>query len=433
VLGLGYVGCVTAACLADRGCSVVGVDVNPDKVAAINAGITPVREPELSEMVSRVRAGDRLRATTDHMAAVHETSLSLLCVGTPQGAEGEADLAAIVRVSEQIGRALATKPAFHVVVVRSTVPPGTVRRLVIPALERWSHKRAGIEFGVASHPEFLREGTAVRDFHAASRQIVGTLDPITERLLRDLYGALGGDFIATSIETAEMVKYMDNAWHALKVCFANEMGSLCNELGINAQEASEIFLQDGCLNISEAYLTPGFAFGGACLSKDVLALTCQARQAGVDTPLLDSILPSNARHLERALHLVHRAGARRLGILGLAFKATTNDLRDSPAVRLVQRLLADGLELRVHDFGVSFEALTGQNLQFVAGHFPELERCWRSDLDQLAAEVDGFVVAHNLPEYHRLLARRRAGQVIVDLVGLPATLRVGPDYFGLCW
>src|SRR6195256_5806692 len=357
VFGLGYVGSVTAACLASKGNSVVGVDLSPAKVEQLAAGRSPIVEPGVNELIEQAHNEQRLRATTDSAAAVMETDISFLCVGTPSLRSGKLDLGHVEPVCRDIGQVLKRKDAFHLVVLRSTVLPGTAESIVIPALEQTSGKRLGKDFGVCVNPEFMREGTAVADFLEPAMTIIGAGHTQHAAWLRELYAWAPGRIFETSFRSAEMVKYVCNAWHAVKVAFANEVGTLAKELKVDAEAVTEIFLADSKLNISPTYLKPGFAFGGSCLPKDVRALNYRAKELDLKLPLLESIMPSNDEHLGRALDLILQNGKRKIAMLGLSFKAATDDLRESPHVQIVKRLIGEGCSVRVWDDNVSLGRL----------------------------------------------------------------------------
>src|SRR5579863_1298633 len=327
---MGYVGTVSAGCLAQDGHEVIGVDPVRTKVDLINAGQTPIIEAEIAEVIAAAVRSGRLRATNNEADAVNQTELSFVCVGTPSQANGNLDLTYIRRVCELIGKALKNKAAHHTVVIRSTVLPGTMRQIVIPILEEYSGKKAGVGFGVCNNPEFLREGSAVRDFNNPPKTVIGEVDRASGDTLAALYAKLNAPIIRTDLETAEMVKYVDNSWHALKIGFANEIGNLCKSFTIDAHEVMGIFCQDKKLNISPAYLMPGFAFGGSCLPKDLRALAYKAKMQDLALPILTSILPSNELQVARGVDLIMQKGHKKVGILGFSFKAGTDDLRESP-------------------------------------------------------------------------------------------------------
>lgn len=435
VFGLGYVGCVSAAWFAADGHDVVGVDVNEGKVAAINDGRSPIVEPDLDETLAKAVTAGRLRATTDTAAAVADTEVSLLCVGTPSQRNGSLDLSYLQRVSEQIGSALKEKSAYHVVIVRSTVLPGTTHEVVIPALERTSGKEYGTGFGVSVNPEFLREGTALKDFRKPPLTLVGHNHAADATGTIALYRSIDAPLISTSIRVAEMMKYTSNTWHALKVVFANEIGNVCKKLNVDSHEVMDIFCRDQKLNLSSYYLKPGFAFGGSCLPKDVRALQYRAKQMDVDLPLISQILPSNRQQIQIAIDQILETGKHRIGLLGFSFKAGTDDLRESPVVILAEALLGKGLSLKIYDKNVSVARLVGANKDYIEKQIPHLSSLL---CDTIAEVIDGselIVVGNQGPEFSDAVAACRRDQIVIDLVRLPhaATARTEADYRGICW
>lgn len=417
IFGLGYVGTVSAGCFARDGHDVVGVDPIRTKVDLINAGQTPIIEAEIGEIVASAAKSGRLRATDDTIRAICETDLSFVCVGTPSQINGNLDLTHIRRVCEQIGQALNTKSERHTVVIRSTILPGTMRRVVIPILEEYSGKKAGLDFGVCCNPEFLREGSAVKDFDFPPKTVIGELDKGSGDLLASLYKTLDSPLIRTQIEVAEVIKYIDNCWHALKIGFANEIGNFCKVLSIDANEAMEIFCSDKKLNISRAYLTPGFAFGGSCLPKDLRALSYAAKQQDLDLPILNSILPSNELQISRGLRLITEKGNKQVGILGFSFKAGTDDLRESPMIEIIERLSGKGYNLKIYDRNVHIARLVGANRDFILNHIPHISRLMVSDIDAILDHAQTIVIGNNDTEFKNLTDRLRNGQSVVDLVG----------------
>src|SRR5437667_9482427 len=372
VFGLGYVGSVSAASLAADGHHVVGVDVNRHKVSSVNAGKSPIIEPGLDVLLARAVEEKRLRATTDVAQAVHTTDISLICVGTPSRRNGSLDLTYLTRVCEQIGAELRDKSQYHVVVVRSTVLPGTTHEVVIPALERASGKKYGEGFGVSVNPEFLREGTALKDFRKPPLTLVGHNHAADASGTIALYQAIDAPLVSTSIRVAEMIKYTSNTWHALKVVFANEIGNLCKKLNVDSHDVMEIFCRDEKLNLSSYYLKPGFAFGGSCLPKDVRALQYRAKQVDVDLPVISHILASNTLQIQHAVDEVLETGKKKIGLLGFSFKAGTDDLRESPMVILAEALLGKGLSLRIYDRNVLLARLVGGNKEYIENQIPHL-------------------------------------------------------------
>lgn len=434
VFGLGYVGTVSAASFAADGHHVVGVDVNEDKVAAINAGRSPIVEPGLEEVLAEVSAAGRLRATTDTHDAIASTEVSLLCVGTPSRKNGSLDLTYLERVATQVGEAIATKDGYHVVVVRSTVLPGTTHEVVIPALEKASGKKYGEGFGVSVNPEFLREGTALQDFRKPPLTLVGHNHAADASGTIALYQSIDAPLISTSIRVAEMMKYASNTWHALKVCFANEIGNVCKQLGVDSHEVMDIFCRDEKLNLSPYYLKPGFAFGGSCLPKDVRALQYRAREVDVEVPVISSILPSNRMQIEHALADVLETGRKRVGLLGFSFKAGTDDLRESPLVILAESLLGKGCSLKIYDRSVSIAKLVGANKAYIEEQIPHLSTLLCDTIEEVIDDSDVIVIGNRSPEFAPALERTRSDQIVIDLVRLPIPgSLLQAEYRGICW
>ncbi len=433
VFGLGYVGTVTSGCLASAGNQVVGVDPVPDKVNLVNMGQSPIIEEEINGILAEVVKVGNLRATHDSQQAIEETDLSFVCVGTPSLSNGNLDLRYIRRICEQVGVALQNKAARHTVVIRSTIVPGTIHRIVIPVLEEFSGKRAGTDFGICSNPEFLREGSAVRDFRSPPKTVIGELDQASGDILVKLYESLEAPLIRTDICTAEMIKYVDNSWHALKIGFANEIGNLCKSYGIDAHEIMNIFCQDRKLNISPAYLVPGFAFGGSCLPKDLRALAYQAKMHDLELPILTSILQSNEIQVERGLQMIIEKGHKKVGILGFSFKAGTDDLRDSPVFEVIERLIGKGYDLRIYDKNVNMARLVGANRDFILNHIPHISRLMVSEPDAIMNYAQTVVIGNSDPEFKKIPERLKEGQVLVDFVRVMNRRSEDGRYDGVCW
>ena len=434
VFGLGYVGSVSAASFAADGHTVVGVDVNADKVASLNEGRSPIVEKGLEELIRSGAGNGSLRATTSTEEAVHTTDLSLLCVGTPSRKNGSLDLTYLERVCQQIGAALANKDAYHVVVVRSTVLPGTTHDVVIPTLERASGKKYGSGFGVTVNPEFLREGTAIQDFRLPPLTLVGHNYQSDAAPTEALYAKVDAPLVNTNIRTAEMIKYASNTWHALKVCFANEIGNLCKRVDIDSHEVMDIFCRDEKLNLSSYYMKPGFAFGGSCLPKDVRALQYRAKEVDLDMPVIQAILGSNQLQIQHALEQIMESGRKRIGLLGFSFKAGTDDLRESPVVILAEALLGKGHDLRIYDKNVSIARLVGANKEYINTQIPHLSSLLCETIDEVLDHSDVIVVGNAAPEFSDVLTRTRADQVIVDLVRVKTNRAEIPgQYQGICW
>jgi len=418
VFGLGYVGSVTAACLANENHSVLGVDVNPQKVAFVNEGKSPILEPGLDEILREAVEAGRLRATTDAGAAIRETECSLICVGTPSLSNGSLDLSQIHRVCQEIGSFLGEKSDPHVVVVRSTVLPGSVEGVLIPALEESSRKSVSDGFSVAVNPEFLREGESVHDFYHPSRVVIGASDAEAASKVGELYDFLSVPVVKTSLRTAEMIKYIDNGFHALKVSFANEIAEVCRKNGVDPYEAMRVFALDRQLNISTAYLRPGFAFGGSCLPKDLRAVLYKAGRDDLDLPLLSSILPSNEEHIQRAVEAVLRSGKKRVGVLGLAFKPGTDDLRESPIIKVIETLVGKGYEVSIHDEFVSLGRLHGSNKAYLEQQLPHVSSLMRDSVEETVGSAEVVVIASRRPAYAAIPERVREDQLLLDLVGI---------------
>lgn len=433
IFGLGYVGTVSAGCLSREGHDVVGVDTLQSKVDMINSGVSPIIESEIGEIIETAVAGGRLRATTSVADAVEGSELSLVCVGTPSLANGRLNLKYVQRVCEQIGAVLKEKTGCHAVVIRSTVLPGTMRGVVIPTLEEYSGKQAGRDFAVCVNPEFLREGTAVHDFHHPPKTVIGEAIPGNAEVLSTLYDKLDAPLIVTDLETAEIVKYVDNVWHALKVGFANEIGNICKELGIDGHRVMSIFCQDTKLNLSANYLKPGFAFGGSCLPKDVRALTYKGRYLDLELPILNAILPSNQCQIERGLRMIMEKGNRKVGILGFSFKAGTDDLRESPMVEVIERLLGKGYEVCIYDRNVNMARLVGANRDYILNHIPHVSRLMVGSIDEVLSRSETLVIGNGDPEFRRVPERINGGQVVVDLVRIADCGSNGGRYDGICW
>jgi GDP-mannose 6-dehydrogenase len=435
VFGLGYVGSVSATCLASKGNLVLGVDLNPAKVQAMDSGQSPIIEEGLGEILSAANKACHLHATTDAVKAVHQTEISFICVGTPSLRNGQLDLSGVERVCEDIGRALRTKSTFHWVVLRSTVLPGTTERVVVPILEKASGKKAGRDFAVCYNPEFLREGTAIKDFFHPPFTVLGAQDIAHLAPLKDLYGFTNAKIFEGLIPTAEMVKYVCNAFHAVKVGFANEFGVLAKHLGVDAEEVTKIFTSDTSLNISPAYLSPGFAFGGSCLPKDLRALVHCAKQHDVRVPLLESILPSNTEHIERVVENIVHKGKRKVGVLGLSFKPGTDDLRESPLVHLVKRLLGEGCQLQVWDTNVMLGRLVGSNRQFIDEFIPHIGVLLKENMQEVIQAAEVVIVGTRAVDRETLLQTLRPDQLVIDLVNLDKSRRPSgkTEYEGVCW
>ena len=433
VFGLGYVGAVSAGCLAKDGHEVIGVDPTPTKVALINEGKTPVIEPQVDDIIaSAVREG-RLRATNEAEEAIQHSDLSFICVGTPSQLNGSLDLKYVRHVCEEIGRMLWDKTSYHVVAVRSTMLPGSMRNVVIPTLEANSGKTAGKDLGVCVNPEFLREGSAIHDFYNPPKTVIGEIDQRSGDVLAQLYEDVKAPLIRTDLKTAEMVKYTDNVWHALKVSFANEIGNVCKQLGIDGHRIMEIFCQDTKLNLSPYYLKPGFAFGGSCLPKDLRALTYKARNLDLDLPVLNAIVLSNERQLERGIRMILDKGNNKVGVLGFSFKAGTDDLRESPMVEVIERLIGKGYDLKIYDQNVKLASLVGANRDYILNRIPHISKLMVDNVEDVLSFADTVVIGNGAEEFRTVLTKLRPGQVVVDLVRIIDIRSESGRYDGICW
>jgi GDP-mannose 6-dehydrogenase len=433
IFGLGYVGSVSAACFADAGHQVIGVDPNATKVDLINKARAPVVEADLQPLIEKVVGNGSLRATSDEAEAVANTDLSMVCVGTPSQANGSLDLHYLVRVCEQIGAVLRTKDTFHTIVIRSTILPGTIRDTVLPALEAASGKKAHQDFGLCTNPEFLREGTALHDFRHPPKTVIGEADSRAGDAVAALYAGIEAPLIRCPIQVAEMVKYADNAWHALKVAFANEIGNICKGAQIDSHRVMDIFCQDRKLNLSPYYLKPGFSFGGSCLPKDLRALTYKARTLDVQVPVLAAILPSNDLQTERGLSMILSKGRRKVGILGFSFKAGTDDLRESPIVEIIERLIGKGYEILLYDRNVNLAKLTGANRDYILRVIPHIAKLMVDSIDAVLAHAEIVVIGNNDPEFREVPDNMGAGQVLVDFVRIQDRTSDAQTYDGICW
>jgi GDP-mannose 6-dehydrogenase len=432
IFGIGYVGCVSAACFAHAGHDVIGVDVNPTKVDIINNGKSPIVEPQMNDLIHDVVKAGKLRATTDSSEAVKSSDISLVCVGTPSKSNGSLDLRHVARVCQEIGAALAKKETRHTVVIRSTMLPGSIESVAQPALEEASGKKAGNDFALCVNPEFLREGTSVQDFYAPPLTLIGADDEETAKLVGDLYASIDAPVFNTSVKTAEMVKYVCNCFHALKVSFANEIGNICKALDLDSHEVMKVFCADTKLNLSSYYLKPGFAFGGSCLPKDLRAVSYKAKELDVEVPLLRAISITNRLQVEKALDMVLSTGNKQVGVLGFSFKAGTDDLRESPMVTLIETLLGKGLELVIYDRDVSLARLFGSNKAYIEEEIPHIAKLMRSSIDEVLESANTIVIGNRSEEFRQIESRLRPGQTVIDLVRL-FDRTSGNGYQGICW
>ncbi len=434
ILGMGYVGAVSAACLARDGHNVLGVDIDPYKLDLLRSGNSPIIEEGIQELTRQVVDAGKLSVTDDVNAAVCQSDISFICVGTPSRKNGSQDLAAIDKVAQQIGQALAYTDHYHTVVLRSTVRPGTTLGKVKPILEDYSGRRVGEHFGLAFQPEFLREGSSIKDYDHPPFTVLGSDSQRTVDQVKPVFAHLPCEFISTEIGTAEMVKYACNAFHALKIVFANEMGRLSQSLGIDSRSVMQLVTQDRQLNISPAYLKPGFAFGGSCLPKDLRALLYMSKELDIELPMLGNLIPSNHVQIDHAVDFVLASGKRRVGLIGLSFKSGTDDMRESPLVELAERLIGKGIDLKIHDPNVQLSRIIGANRRYIEETLPHIASLLMADCKALIEQSEIIVLGLNdAPLIDHIMAYATSNQQLLDLVGLPDRRQLNAHYQGICW
>lgn len=432
IYGMGYVGCVSAACLAKDGHDVTGIDVDPVKVNLINKKKSPIVEPGLADLIKKVVSAGKLKASSN---GAGPADVSIVCVGTPSNKNGSLQLDYIKRVAEQIGDRLKKMTSYHVVNIRSTVLPGTVEETIIPILEERSQKRAGKDFGVCMNPEFLREGTSIKDYYQPPFTVIGQIDKKSGAVVAKLYGTIeNAPVVKTAIRVAEMVKYTCNTFHALKVTFANEIGNICKAVGVDSHELMDIFCQDTKLNISSYYLKPGFAFGGSCLPKDLRAVLYKAKMMDLECTLLDAILKSNAHQIDTAYDLIKDTGKREIGVLGLSFKPGTDDLRESPMVDLVEKLIGKGYQVHIYDHEVSLAKLFGSNKRYIDTMIPHISTLLKPSIAEVVSGAELVLVGKSNPEIQKAVAKTNGSKAVLDLVRLFSTRpEKAVNYEGICW
>lgn len=434
IFGIGYVGAVAAACLADSGHEVIAVDPFEIKVTCINEGRSPIVEKGLDDLIRKNVNAGRLKATTDHHKAVMDTEISLICVGTPSEKNGSLDYTYIKEICRQIGTSLREKKDYHIVVVRSTVVPGTLNEVIRPILEGKSGKKAGEDFGLGNNPEFLRESTAIEDYFHPTQIVVGALDNDTGEKIMDLYEGIVAPRTITDVSVAEGVKYVSNAWRAIKISFANEIGNILKSHGVDSHQVMKIFFEDNKINMGPSFLMPGFAFGGSCLPKDVKALRTSANDRGLRTPLFDSILETNDLQIQHAFDMIWESGHRNIGLLGLSFKPGTDDLRESPLVALANQLLDGGYKLKIYDTSVlQALAMNGTNREYIEKGIPHIAKCLVKSIDDILTETEVFVIGNASHEFAGILDRAGEDTPIIDLVRLHAPIEQRKAYAGICW
>jgi GDP-mannose 6-dehydrogenase len=436
IFGLGYVGCVSAGCFADQGHDVIGVDKNQNKVDMINKGISPIVEKDIDTLISRMVNASKLRATTNAFEAVHHADVILICVGTPSNGNGSIDFNYIQRVCKEIGQAMAYHDKYITIAIRSTVLPRIAEEIAIPTLEKYSWKTVGKDFGFCLNPEFLREGCSVFDFINPPKTVIGEYDKRSGDALEELYSVLDAPLFRIGLREASMIKYADNCFHAVKVTFANEISRVCKQFGVNSREVMNIFVSDTKLNISSEYLNPGFALGGSCLPKDLRAITYCAKQVDVDLPMLAATMESNRKHIDLAIEMIKKTKKKRIGLLGMSFKAGTDDLRESPTVTLIEYLIGKGYELNIYDKNVSMARLIGANKEYIEKEIPHIAKLMCSSIDEVIEKSEVLVIGNNAQEYEHAFRKAKPGITIIDLAGLKASQNEGTQgvkYEGLCW
>ncbi len=432
IFGMGYVGAVCTACLAQRGHQIIGVDVSKHKVELINAGKSPIVEPGLEELLTAGKNSGHIRATSDYMDAIQNSDITMVCVPTPSKANGDLSLEYIEAVCREIGFAMREKSSRHTVIIRSTVLPGTVKGTVLPILEDCAQMKAGVDFGLGVNPEFLRESTAIHDYDEPPMTVVGVLDDQTGHLMESLYSDLNAPFICKPIEVAEMIKYTCNVWHAVKVGFANEIGSIAKALKVDGREVMDVVCRDHKLNISSYYMKPGFAFGGSCLPKDVRALNYRASKLDVKTPLISAVMPSNEYQVNRAFQIVESLKKRRIGMLGLSFKAETDDLRESPLVELAEMLIGKGYDLSIYDRNVKFASVHGANREYINSKIHHVASLLVDEASEVLDHVDVLIVGNKDKSFQAMLESWPEDKFLIDLAGF-MTHPSDSNKQGICW
>ncbi|MBD3218114.1 MAG: nucleotide sugar dehydrogenase [candidate division Zixibacteria bacterium] len=433
VFGMGYVGCVSAACLADEGHEVIGVDINESKIEFINSGKSPIIEEGMDDLVRRVVEKGRLVATMDTKKAINESEITMITVGTPSKDNGDLDLTYVERVAAKIGSLLANKDGFHIIVLRSTVLPGTTEDFLVPILEESSGKKIYVDFDVYFNPEFLREGSSIKDFYNPPFTVIGTHDPSASSKLDELYGFIDAPFFKTSIKSAEMLKYVNNTFHGLKVAFANEVGMICKRLGVDSHEVMDLFCMDTKQNLSSYYLKPGFAFGGSCLPKDIRALKYKSKMLDYDSRIINSIMPSNENQIDEALRMIYATKKKKVGMLGLAFKAGTDDMRESPLVTVAETLIGKGYDLKIFDKNVVFAKLTGANKAYIEREIPHISNLLATSMEEVYNFADVLVIGSKDPDIE-YIATMDTDKTVIDLVRIVDDLSdTSGNYNGLCW
>ncbi|MDF2188460.1 nucleotide sugar dehydrogenase [Paraflavitalea sp. CAU 1676] len=432
VFGLGYVGCVSVGCLAKNGHNVIGVDVSEIKVKQINSGLATIIEKDIDIIIQEEHSRKKIVATTDYASAILKTDVSIVAVGTPTGLNGHLNLSYIFDVADHFGKVIKKKKTFHVIAIRSTVLPGTAEKFA-RIIEHSSGKKNNTDFAVVSNPEFLREGTAVYDYYHPPITLIGASNSKAADIIVSLYSQLPGEVIVTDIQVAEIMKYVNNSFHALKIAFANEVGNICSAMKIDSHKVMEIFCTDHELNISSCYLKPGFAYGGSCLPKDLKGLQTLAHDLYVRVPVIESIDKTNELQIARAIELIQNTGKRRIAFLGISFKPGTDDLRSSPAVTIAEALIGKGYDVKIYDKNVNLSKLNGANREYIDIHIPHLSKLMVNQLGELIDDVDVIIVSNREAEYVDVLLETESSAIIIDMVRLPDPIRLRRNYVGINW
>jgi len=431
IFGLGYVGCVSLGCLAKNGHYVIGVDTNPTKVEQINSGKATIIEKDVDTIIAAQRSAGHISATTDNQLAVNGSDISIIAVGTPSTDKGHLNLQYIFKVAENIGEALQYKDTFHIIVIRSTIMPGTCDKFAA-IVEKISGKKRNGDFAIVDNPEFLREGTAVQDYYNPPLTLIGSDNLTAAEKVAELYRQLPGEIIITDLKIAEIMKYINNTYHALKISFSNEIGNICSELGIDSHKVMDIFFKDKQLNISPYYFKPGFAYGGSCLPKDLKGLQTLAHDLYIDVPVIDGINKTNDFQIQRAIKLIYKYWDKKLGFLGLSFKAGTDDLRNSPTVSIIEALLGKGCDIVIYDNNINMAMLTGTNKEYIDSRIPHLSNLLVSDPSELINDCDIIVINTKEPEFVKLVSDID-NKVIIDFVRLNEAIISKNNYIGINW
>lgn len=431
IFGLGYVGCVSLGCLAKNGHHVIGVDVNATKINLINSGKPTIIEKDIDQIINEQYERGFIEASNDYNYAIKNTDISIVAVGTPSTPKGHLKLDYIFNVAENFAESLQYKSSFHIIAIRSTILPGTCNKFA-DIIESRSNKKRNIDFAIVDNPEFLREGTAVYDYYHPPLTLIGSDNREASEKVAELYKELPAEIIITNLEVAEIMKYVNNTYHALKISFANEIGNICKAININSHEVMDIFCKDHQLNISSYYLRPGFAYGGSCLPKDLKALQTLAHDHYISVPVIENIGNTNSIQVERSIEYLKQYKSKRIGFLGISFKAGTDDLRNSPAVSLIESLLGKGFIIQIYDRNIELSRLTGTNKEYIDVHIPHLSKLMSGDLNKVIDQSEVIVVTTKEKEFIPALLEVKE-KPIIDMVYLGKEFIAKDNYYGINW